>query len=502
MRPLGKAGAVVAAGGYALALLVQCSSRQNDCTDDRFRSAGLRCTADLAEGGNDAGGDAFPDVVVPPGCDLTKAPKDSAACVDDGVGVFVAPSGDDGATGKKAAPVKTIGKGVELAASRGLPRVYVCEGTYDAAVEIKAAASVYGGFSCAWTYTGAKPKLAPPKGIALRVTKASGAVLVEDFEIVGSADQNAPGDSAITAFVSESSNVTFRNVSLAAGNATAGSKGASRSNYTGSNATKGANGSGATAGIATICTCTDATTSTGGSGASGAGGGIQNGSANPAVGGANAGSTSATTCGDGQPGVNGAGGTAGTSSSAAGTVSAAGWTNAATGPNAPNGNPAQGGGGGGAKTDVTSAGGGGGCGGCGGAGGAAGTNGGSSFALLSFNSTVSIEAGALVSGGAGRGGDGGDGQAGQGGGGTGTGPACNGGAGGNGAGGSGGGGGAGGHSVPIAFVGTEPRVSGATITPGAKGSGGSGGGAGAGLGNAGTAGTAGPEGKSQNTLSL
>jgi len=55
------------------------------------------------------------------------------------VAIFVAPTGDDGATGKRSAPLKSITKGVDLAASRGLPHVYVCEGTYEADAEIKAA---------------------------------------------------------------------------------------------------------------------------------------------------------------------------------------------------------------------------------------------------------------------------------------------------------------------------------------------------------------------------
>ena len=174
---------------------------QVDCVETR--------SCELSDGGTDGG----PDVVAPPGCDLTKSPKDSTACLDDTVGVFVAPTGDDGATGKKGAPLRSVAKGVETAAARGLPRVYVCEGTYDANVEIKTSVAIFGGLTCAWAPSDvARPKLAPPKGIALRVSKVSGAVLVEDLEIVGSADANAPGDSAIAAFVSGSQDVKFRPV--------------------------------------------------------------------------------------------------------------------------------------------------------------------------------------------------------------------------------------------------------------------------------------------------
>lgn len=480
--------------GVGIATVAACSglTPEADCTQYGT------CPVD---GGTSSSGDAGFDVVAPPGCDLTKSPKDSPECVDGAVGVFVAPNGDDSGAGTKSLPFKTIAKGVEAAAAKGLPRVYVCEGTYDTNVELKAPVSIYGGLSCAWSYTGAKPKLAPPKGIALRVTKVSGAVLVEDMEIVGSADAATPGDSAIAVFASESGNVTLRNDAVSAGPGVAGMKGASRSNYT-TAAAGGGNANGAVAGAGATCSCTDGSSSKGGNGAAGNGADVSAGSAMPTVGTANSGFSNLTSCGDGDVGANGAANGAGAEMKLPGAASAAGWTSDAAPVAAPNGNPAQGGGGGGAKTQGgTNAGGGGGCGGCGGAGGESGMNGGSSFAVLSFGSTVSVDGGVIASGAGATGGPGGDGQPGQQGGGVGTG-ACNGGPGGNGAGGSGGGGGAGGHSAPIAFVGTEPRVTGATLTPGAKGASGGGGQPGAGPGNAGAAGTPGAEGKSQNVLAL
>ena len=39
---------------------------------------------------------------------MTKDPKDSLPCIDDGVGVFVSPTGADTNPGTKASPVKTI----------------------------------------------------------------------------------------------------------------------------------------------------------------------------------------------------------------------------------------------------------------------------------------------------------------------------------------------------------------------------------------------------------
>jgi hypothetical protein len=453
------------------------------------------CNPGATPPGVDGGSEGGADVIAPPNCDLTKGLKDSPACVDDSVGVFVSPNGDDGATGKKATPAKSITKGVELAASRGLPRVYVCEGTYDANVEIKSSLSLYGGLSCSWAYTGAKPKLAPAKGIALRVTKVSSAVVVEDFEVVGSADAGTPGDSAIAAFVSESTNVAFRRTNLAAGAGTEGAKGPSAANWSVA-ATMGTTA--VSGGAAVLCNCTDATSSSGGKGgAIGVGG--DPGTATPSVGPLNGGG-GGNMCTAGGSGDNGPAGGASAPATISGSAVASGWSNASDAKKGTNGKPAQGGGGGGGKTGVAG-GGGGGCGGCGGAGGGPGGSGGSSFALLTFQSTVAVDSGVLKTSGGGGGGPGGPGQDGQAGAGGGVG-ACDGGPGGNGAGGSGGGGGAGGHSVPIAFVGPEPKVTEATVMPGAKGAAGPGGTAGAGPGNPGAPGTPGPEGKSQNTLSL
>jgi len=463
-------------------------------------SAGLPCHGAIECGLEpDGGPDGGADVVVPPGCDPTKSPKESPACVTDDFGVFVSPLGKDGATGKKTDPLRSIAEAV----GKGKPRVYVCEGTYDANVAITTSVAIYGGLTCLWQPSEAvRPKLAPPKGIALRVTKVAGAVEIADLDVVGSADANTPGDSAIASFVAESANVTFRRTTLTGGTSTGGAKGAARSNYSGVMATKGGDAMVATGGVGPMCACTDLTSSTGGNGASGAGIGLSDGAANPAVGFTNSGATKVASCDPGLAGANGSAGATAPTVTSAGSLDANGWQPPGQVTTAPNGKPAQGGGGAGAKTNTMSAGGAGGCGGCGGAGAEAGRAGGSSFALLSFNSSVTFEGGNLGAGTGGTGGTGGRGQDGQAGGAPGTGIACDGGSGGNGTGGSGGGGAAGGHSVPVAFVGTEPKVTGATVTPGTKGAAGPGGAGGAGPGIAGAPGTPGPEGKAQTTLAL
>lgn len=475
---------------------VACSPFSGGACEENESCAGSGADAGTAG----AEGDAGNPITLPSGCDLTKSIADAPACVSDEVGIFVSPSGDDDASGRKATPLKTIATAVALAASRSLPRVYVCEGTYDAPVEVKSAVSILGGLTCQWEpVANARPRITPPVGPALRVVGVTGGISFEDLDVTAGADANAPGASAIAAFVSESKSVAFRRVNLKAGAATDGPKGEARSNYT-AEPTAGGNTSTVSPGAGPSCTCLDGTSSKGGMGSAGPGPGVGSGSSTPMVGSSNSGSYDVGSCTAGGPGANGNAAPEGTAQ-VAGVLSALGWDSSSVTSNNGNGSPGQGGGGGGAHTSQNVGGGGGGCGGCGGAGGTPGTNGGSSFALLSFNSGVTIEGGSLVTSTAGTGGEGAAGQNGQSGATYGYG-ACNGGSGGSGAGGNGGAGGAGGHSVPIGFVGPEPTVAGAALTPGAAGVGGAGGARGTGPGNAGSYGLAGPSGKSLPTLAL
>ena len=442
-------------------------------------------------GSSDAPGtDGTAPIVIPKDCDLSKAPKDSPACIDDGVAIFVAPAGNDSANGAKNAPVATVARAVELSQASGRPRVYVCEGNYDKPATVTSALAIYGGLSCSWTPNGAKPRLAPPSGVALTIRGVSGAALVQDFAIDGAANPSKAGDSAIGVFVATSSNVTLRNVTITAGAGTDGGKAPPHDNYViGMTAANGNSAVMSFGGPAALCMCKDGTRSTGGAGA-GMLGTPSSGTATPAVGVANVGTSAPLSCTDGLAGTNGNAGIDATPSMSVDAISAMGWQ-AAQAPPAPDGAPGQGGGGGGAKTMPTNAGGGGGCGGCGGGGGAAGPSGGSSFALLSFNSSITFDGGSLASGRAGRGGNGGDGQPGQEGGAGGTGAGCNGGTGGAGGAGSGGPGGGGGHSAAIAWNALMPTTTNAMLTHGTSGAAGAGGMAAGGMTSPGPDGSAG-----------
>lgn len=496
-RRYGWVAQVLALASVSLAS-ISCGSSSIDCTRNGT------CTAYETDGGGvpDGGaGDGGP-VIVPTDCDLAKPGRESPACLSEGVAIFVSAAGDDSAAGTKAAPVRSIAKGLDLATTKQRPRVYVCAGSYDQAVTVKAPVSILGGVSCDWRYSAdAKVLLAPPKGIALRVASVVGAVRIEDLQILGSADPAVPGDSAVAAFVAESTDVTFDHVSLTAGPGVTGAAGATGSNYTAS-ATIGGSASGATGGIGPTCICADGSTSTGGNGAGGSGAGISDGSAKPAITIPNSGSSSASSCTAGTVGAKGASSAALAASTSWGTLTKEGIQLSPIAAVTSNGNPGQGGGGGGAQTNVASAGGGGGCGGCGGAGGAAGGSGGASLGLGAFNATIKINSGFITTGAGGKGGKGGKGQDGQGGGGGGVAAVCQGGPGGPGAGGAGGPGGPGGPSAGIAHVGPAPQTFSTTSTVGDSGLGGEGGDPGAGPGTAGVVGNQGAPGLGKELLPL
>jgi hypothetical protein len=432
---------------------------------------------------------AGPDVVVaPPGCDLTQSPKDSPACVDDSVGVFVdGTNGADSNTGTRTSPKKTIGAALSAAGAK--PRVYICEGTYPEHVKLATAVSLFGGFACAsWTYTGGKPKIAPNDvGYAFEVSKVPSAVAVADLAFAA-ADGTDVSPSSIAAFVHTSPTVRFANVELAAGKGFAGktpAKAAVGALMSAAPAGGGANntldgnpGDTTNGGKPQLCTCVGGGTSKGGGGGGLAADGSvgETAQATPSPPGATGLGSTATECGGGQggrPGSDAPAGPGGDGAIQLGTLTESGWSPQA-GSVGTRGVPGQGGGGGGGSGG---GGGGGACGGCGGAGGDGGEGGGASIALLTLDAPVNLSACVLTSSNGGSGGTGGAGGDGSGGGTKGSrgGAACDGGNGGKGGSGGAGGGGAGGVSVGILFKGTKPSTDpSTTISTGAAGTHGTG----------------------------
>ena len=453
-----------------------------------------------AEGGSDVSIiDGGTDAPLDPCVNTPSDPK----CLDETTALFVSTKADASmADGSRAHPFKTIMAGL-AAVSTTRKRVYVCEGDYLENVSVQATVSVLGGLTCDWTGKGANPRIAPPKGVAMSIVKSTG-VVVTDVNVEGDADAQVDGDSAIALFVSESTATLLRRVSASAGAGTKGAKGADGDvapNYTSVGAPPGLTTTTSLAAAAPVCgVCTDGSSSSGGKGAA-SGGLPATGGASSPVGIDNAGASGTSTCVAGKPGAPGPAAIAAAAAIAPGTLKATGWESAISASKGPTGNPAQGGGGGGSTTTPAFGGGSGGCGGCGGSGGAAGGNGGSSFALLSFNSDVTIEDGTLTATAGGIGGKGGKGQDGQFRGGAGTG-ACAGGEGGHGAGGGGAGGGAGGHSAAIAHSGNAPVTTNTMLKHAAESAAGDGGGGGASTGNPGNPGANGAKGSAADRLPL
>ena len=425
-------------------------------------------------------------------CDPTKDPKDEPCLVNSGFGVFVSgTTGHDTAAGTKADPLRTIAEGIAKA-SAGSKRVFACAGAYDEHVVMGLSddgTSVYGGFDCAgWRYAPTNSvKVAPSTtGYALEVDLLKLGATFEDVEF-DSQSAKVAGASSVAVFANQSS-VTFRRIVVTSGDGASGAQGDAGTNYTLVQAPSGNNGDGGAGGANQVCTCLNGDPSVGGAGGAAGPPSSAGLPGSPALGGGKQGGGGTGSCafgtgGDGSPARDA---DAGSGAATWGALSAGGWS-AANGTNGNIASVAQGGGGGGgnvsflindAGLSASGGGGSGGCGGCGGGGGTPGAGGGSSFALLSYRSTVVLVDSRLAAHDGKNGGNGGKGQPGQMGGyaGTQSQPGCPGGNGGAGGSGGGGGGGGGGLSAAEGYVGSPATEMGTVSkTFGNAGTGGTGG---------------------------
>src|SRR6266571_2631329 len=104
--------------------------------------------------------------------------------------IYVSPAGDDAANGTRAAPLKTIGAALALAASSGKNRVNVAEGIYPENVQLRSGISLYGGYDpTTWTRTPATfiTTIGPPpgpstSGVAVQGDNVTG-VTIDGFTI-------------------------------------------------------------------------------------------------------------------------------------------------------------------------------------------------------------------------------------------------------------------------------------------------------------------------------
>jgi hypothetical protein len=464
------------------------------CPDERNNCENFNTCPSTGPGGTGGGGGS-----TDPWCVPHEAPN--GIIRDDCPGIFVdAANGDDSAAGTRAAPVQTLTHALELAAASELP-VYACNGApFDESVTVPPGVHLYGGMDCSWKYDATPTAIQPmtPSTVAVLVLDAGDGARLEDL-LVEAPDGAAPGGSSIAVFANETtaSVVRCQLISGAGAPGEDGEDGAMLDDDTDNDGTMGASGTIMPVGLCNMQlhqggmggpkTCDGADVSGGnGGGAIGDPGlsgmeGKPNGFAMEGNGGLGQNIGLMTGCQSGQQGHQGQFGDDGMPAMGLGELTETGFGGTA-GTSGTNGAHGQGGGGGGASActagNTGPSGGGGGSGGCGGKGAAGGSAGGSSFALLSFASTVTVSASSLVAGTGEEGGAGGDGQLGGSGGAGGpqAGGACSGGNGGNGGNGGHGGGGRGGHSAAVAFIGTAPELGDSTTMAGNRGTGGPGGG--------------------------
>jgi len=487
MRAWLVAASLVAVGGTAATVFVACDT-SDACT---FTAAG--CDNIIGDAGSDSG------ITWPDGCEPDKDPLESTKCIDDSVAIFVSAHGSDGNEGTKDQPVQTLGEALVRQAAKGKPRIYICEGTYKETLAIVGGVGVYGGFTCTGWAKGGETQIAPDATadkapLALTVTKVTAPVTLTDLSLVSpSAPTAVAGASSVAGFISDSAGVTFRRVSITAGD---GRDGQNAPDPMPANLFPGDGtgnvGSGQTPAEPKTCKCPIYGASIGGGGGKGADPGAatnpaengKNGSADPvatasagkdSVGGAGFSSTNSA-CSPGHDGPDGQVRQGGAAATVYGTPGDDTPWIPAKGADGEAGNPGGGaGGGGGNKASGAGSsipgggGGGGGCGGCGGNGGGGGKGGGGSIALLVVNTPVTLVGGKLTTGKPGNGGHGSSGGGGGGGAGNGAGNGCAGGTGGSGAGGGGGAGGTGGVSLGIGYIGQAPVITDATIATGPAG---------------------------------
>ena len=393
--------------------------------------------------------------------------------------VFVSPLGSDGNPGTKEAPVKTISRGVQLAALGGAGAdLYVTNGVFEETVNLATGVSIYGGYqSGTWLRSLPGTYIVGPGALNVGVIGRNVSDLTLDGLDISTREPTALGASSYAVFLVNAQNITLTKNAIQAGPGQVGSGG--QFGFDGITGLKGSDGTNA------ACPATPGVGGAGGvhgppnagaqvgvSGGAGGSGGAPNapgsagspgqGAGTIGGGGGGAGGAVGAPGETAERGTSGLDGQNGAGGAAVGTFTATGYVPADGGDGTPGTTGSAGGGGGGGGGSATGAGGGGGGGGASGGGGSygrGGNGGGGSFAIYVVNSTgISLDWNFIAGQQGGFGGSGGrGGTGGSGGGGSIGGEGCNGGGrggigAGGGAGGSGGHGGGGGGGPSIAIL--------------------------------------------------
>ena len=428
--------------------------------------------------------------------------------IGDDCGYFVSASvGSDDLAGTKAAPVRTLGRAIELAGERS-SSVFACAEEFNEALVIPSGIKLYGGLDCGRSFQpsreGRRTSIAaPPDAVAVTVLGGDWTTRLQNVSI-RAADAIVEGGSSIAVLVLEGATFELRFSDVEAG---AGASGLSGDMLSPGLKAAG-DGIAGTDGVPacefgedvvepdpTVLTCGEMTSLGGQGGTPENAGDAQSGATGlplfelSAAGAGGEGATTGAPCSDGAAGQDGPHGKNGKGGAGSGRLSAFGFVGV-RGRDGGRGLPGQGGGGGGGSRssggclagdiELGAWGGAGGTGGCGGRGGRGGGFGGASIGIASVFASVRLDAVDIFAGRGGEGGAGGSPELGGLGGPGGKGGegslnvsgGCAGGKGGRGGHGGPGGGGSGGPSIGVAFVGSSPVLGRVVAAPGQGGYGG------------------------------
>jgi len=169
------------------------------------------------------------------GCDTTLSPSEDRCVINNDVGVFVSPMGDDlNGDGTRDNPFATLALAIDRAKADSKKRVYACTDTtssFNESITLDASHSgmeFYGGFSSCgleWNYTElARAHITSPTPIAWRITGITSNLVIEGFD-VKAADATTASFSSFAMIVANSEGVTLRRVTLTAGNGADGAAG-------------------------------------------------------------------------------------------------------------------------------------------------------------------------------------------------------------------------------------------------------------------------------------
>lgn len=199
------------------------------CEEGTIPTAGQCVAVDAGETGADGGPNSGDDAsACVPRADADEPDSEFVDANCDGIdgdvskSVFVALSGSDDAAGSREAPVRTIGRAIELAVRDGKSAILVASGEYGETFALSDGVSVHGGYDAAenWTRRGA-PTIVRSFGPVLRADDVATATRVTHLRLEAF-DATEPGASAIGAMLVGSTGVAFEDVTISAGMGAAG----------------------------------------------------------------------------------------------------------------------------------------------------------------------------------------------------------------------------------------------------------------------------------------